>query len=122
MVDFDNPLQTWTARFARDGYLFGEEPNAFLRSNGHRFHAGDSVLCVADGEGRNSVWLAERGCRVTAFDFASNAIDKARQLAARRGVGGQLRRTAEMAEAVIPDQVEGMAGGPAGDGAERVGE
>ena len=58
MVDFDNPLQTWTARFARDGYLFGEEPNAFLRSNGHRFHAGDSVLCVADGEGRNSVWLA----------------------------------------------------------------
>jgi len=87
MVDFDNPLQTWTARFARDGYLFGEEPNAFLRSNGHRFHAGDSVLCVADGEGRNSVWLAERGCRVTAFDFASNAIDKARQLAARRGVG-----------------------------------
>jgi 2-polyprenyl-3-methyl-5-hydroxy-6-metoxy-1,4-benzoquinol methylase len=47
---------------------------------------GDSVLCVADGEGRNSVWLAEKGLKVTAFDFAPNAVEKARRLAARRNV------------------------------------
>ena len=47
---------------------------------------GQSVLCVADGEGRNSVWLAERGLRVTAFDFAPNAVEKARRLARQRNV------------------------------------
>jgi len=86
MPDFDNPLQTWTARFAREGYLFGEEPNTFLRNHAQFLSAGDSVLCVADGEGRNSVWLAEKGLKVTAFDFAPNAVEKAQRLAARRNV------------------------------------
>lgn len=45
-----------------------------------------SILSVADGEGRNSVWLAEQGLRVTAMDGAPNAVDKARRLAAERGV------------------------------------
>ncbi|HXX85967.1 MAG TPA: class I SAM-dependent methyltransferase [Casimicrobiaceae bacterium] len=86
MPDFDNPLQTWIARFARDDFLFGEEPNAFLRREAHRLPKGGSVLCVADGEGRNSVWLAEQGFKVTAFEFAPNAVDKARRLASRRNV------------------------------------
>jgi len=70
MAGFDSPLETWNARFAREDYLFGEEPNAFLRTQAHWLPPGGSVLCVADGEGRNSVWLAEQGFRVTAFDFA----------------------------------------------------
>lgn len=90
MAGFDNPLATWTARFASEGYLFGEEPNAFLTMQAHRLEPGSSVLCVADGEGRNSVWLAERGLAVTAFDFASNAVAKARRLAERRGVSVNL--------------------------------
>jgi len=84
MTGFDNPLETWNARFAREGFLFGEEPNAFLRTQAHRLQPGGSVLCVADGEGRNSVWLAEHGFRVTAFDFAPNAVAKAKRLAQRR--------------------------------------
>jgi 2-polyprenyl-3-methyl-5-hydroxy-6-metoxy-1,4-benzoquinol methylase len=44
------------------------------------------VLCVADGEGRNGVWLAQQGHRVTAFDIAANGIAKARRLASQRGV------------------------------------
>jgi len=86
MAGFDNPHETWNARFAGSDYLFGEAPNAFLTCEAHWIPAGGSVLCVADGEGRNSVWLAERGLRVTAFDFAQNAVDKARQLAQRRNV------------------------------------
>jgi cyclopropane fatty-acyl-phospholipid synthase-like methyltransferase len=86
MPAFDNPLQTWTGRFARDGYLFGETPNSFLTREAHRITAGSAVLCVADGEGRNSVWLAEQGMRVTAFDFAANAVEKAWRLAERRHV------------------------------------
>jgi SAM-dependent methyltransferase len=84
MAGFDNPLETWNARFAREDFLFGEDPNAFLRAQAHRLRPGDSVLCVADGEGRNSVWLAEQGFNVTAFDFAPNAVAKAKRLAQRR--------------------------------------
>src|SRR5208337_2057474 len=86
MAGFDNPLETWNALFARDDFHFGEEPNAFLRAQAHRMRHGSSVLCVADGEGRNSVWLAEQGFQVTAFDFAPNAVAKAKRLAQRRNV------------------------------------
>ena len=77
---------TWNARFAGEGFLFGEEPNAFLRAQAHWLGPGDSLLCVADGEGRNSVWLAQQGYTVTAFDFAPNAVAKAKTLAQRRDV------------------------------------
>lgn len=86
MADFEKPLETWNARFARDDYLFGEEPNAFLRKHAHFLTPGSAVLCVADGEGRNGVWLAEQGHRVTSFDFAPNALAKAKRLAQRRNV------------------------------------
>ena len=66
--------------------MFGEEPNVFLCNQAHWLRKGDSVLCVADGEGRNSVWLAAQGHSVTAFDFAPNAVVKAKRLAERRAV------------------------------------
>jgi cyclopropane fatty-acyl-phospholipid synthase-like methyltransferase len=92
MATFDNPRDTWNERFADPDYLFGEEPNAFVRATALRYvKSGQTVLCVADGEGRNSVWLAEQGLRVTAFDFAANAVDKARALAKRRGVNADHR-------------------------------
>ena len=86
MANFENPQQTWNERYASSDYLFGESPNEFVRAAASHLADGQSVLCVADGEGRNSVWLAERGLQVTAFDFASNAVDKARRLAQRRNV------------------------------------
>ncbi len=76
----------WNERYVGDEYLYGESPNAFLRANAHRLVAGQSALCVADGDGRNSVWLGEQGLAVTAFDFAEAAIAKSRRLATRRGV------------------------------------
>ena len=86
MSGFDNPLQTWNARYGREDYHFGEAPNAFLRDHAQLLAAGQSALCVADGEGRNSVFLAERGVAVTAFDFSPVAVAKAQRLAAARGV------------------------------------
>lgn len=67
-------------------YIFGTGPNAFLFSNRARFHAGQRALCVADGEGRNSVWLAAQGLEVSAFDVSPVGVAKARRLAAERGV------------------------------------
>jgi SAM-dependent methyltransferase len=79
-------LERWEARFSAPGYLFGTEPNAFLASQAHRLAAGQTALAIADGEGRNGVWLAEQGLDVLAIDFAPTAIAKARALAAERGV------------------------------------
>ena len=88
---FSDPAGTWNQRFAADGYLFGTEPNAWLREHAGVWHTGQHVLCVADGEGRNSVWLAGRGLRVSAFDIAEVGLAKARRLAAARGVAVDFR-------------------------------
>jgi len=83
---FANPRETWDERFARDDYIFGTAPNVFLASQRSRLAAGQRALCIADGEGRNSVWLAQQGLLVTAFDIAPRGVEKARALAAQAGV------------------------------------
>jgi SAM-dependent methyltransferase len=82
MSDFGH----WETRFSRPDYLFGTAPNAFLAAQQHRLKPGGKALAVADGEGRNGVWLAQQGLNVTAIDFSPTALDKARKLAAERGV------------------------------------
>ena len=76
----------WDARYAQPGFLFGEAPNAFLLNQRSRLRPGWSALAIADGEGRNGVWLAEQGLRVHAIDASGVALEKSRQLAAHRGV------------------------------------
>lgn len=79
-------IAAWEARFAGQGYLFGEEPNQFLVRVADRLPAGGRVLCVADGEGRNGSWLAAQGFEVTAFDGSQVATEKAHVLDRARGV------------------------------------
>lgn len=79
-------MSIWNQRYAGDEYHFGTEPNAFLVSQRARLNPGMDCLAVADGEGRNGVWLAEQGLNVLSLDSSSVAVDKARLLAQRRGV------------------------------------
>jgi cyclopropane fatty-acyl-phospholipid synthase-like methyltransferase len=79
-------LQRWQSRFGTPGYIFGKEPNAFLKAQAHRLRPGGRALSIADGEGRNGVWLAEQGLDVLAVDFSPLALEKSRALAAERGV------------------------------------
>jgi SAM-dependent methyltransferase len=76
----------WNTRFAGDDFLFGTEPNQWLREHVAILPPGGRVLCVADGEGRNSVFLARCGFVVDAFDISNVAIAKAQQFAAASGV------------------------------------
>jgi SAM-dependent methyltransferase len=78
-------LDRWNRRFSSEEYEFGTEPNAFLASQKPLLARGMRALCVADGEGRNSVWLAAQGLEVTAFDFSPVGIAKAKKLAERSG-------------------------------------
>jgi len=79
-------LERWQTRFSAPGYAFGKEPNAFLKAQAHLLRPGQCALSVADGEGRNGVWLAEQGLDVLAIDFSEAGLAKARALAAERGV------------------------------------
>lgn len=76
----------WDERYAKPGFLFGTEPADFLKKHGTRLVPRSRVLCVADGEGRNSVWLAGQGHKVTAFDASEVGVQKAQKLAAKRNV------------------------------------
>lgn len=86
MPDFDDARSFWDARFRAPEYIFGRTPNVFLEGHAGLLPDGARVLDVACGEGRNAVWLAQRGCRVTGVDISPLALDKARRLATDAGV------------------------------------
>jgi 2-polyprenyl-3-methyl-5-hydroxy-6-metoxy-1,4-benzoquinol methylase len=83
---FTDAAEHWNRRFEGEDYMFGTEPNLWLREHAGAWRAGDRILSVADGEGRNSVWLAQQGFAVDAFDVATVGVAKARKLALSRGV------------------------------------
>jgi SAM-dependent methyltransferase len=78
--------ERWEKRFAVPDYVFGTEPNAFLKSQAAALPKSGTALAVADGEGRNGVWLAEHGLDVLSIDWSPTALGKAQALARRRGV------------------------------------
>lgn len=75
----------WDSRYEARPWLWRTEPNVFLVSEVGDMTPG-RALDVACGEGRNAVWLAERGWQVDAVDFSAVAIERARKLAEERGV------------------------------------
>jgi len=79
-------IAEWERKFAGAEYEFGTAPNAFLVREAPRIVMPGDVLCIADGEGRNSTWLAEQGHRVHAVEASLNAIAKAQAHAGSRGV------------------------------------
>jgi 2-polyprenyl-3-methyl-5-hydroxy-6-metoxy-1,4-benzoquinol methylase len=82
----------WNARYAEPGYAYGTEPNAFLVSQRGLLKAGMTALAVADGEGRNGVWLAQQGLEVLSVDASEIGLRKAVELAADRGVALRTER------------------------------
>jgi cyclopropane fatty-acyl-phospholipid synthase-like methyltransferase len=89
-MSFTNATQFWNERFDKKEFIFGKEPNEYLvEQSSHYLKPNSSVLCIADGEGRNGVWLAKQGMRVTGFDVSDIALAKANQLAADNEVNIQ---------------------------------
>jgi 2-polyprenyl-3-methyl-5-hydroxy-6-metoxy-1,4-benzoquinol methylase len=86
MSGFNNPAETWNKRFAGADYIFGTQANTWLTRQASHLPQSGRVLAVADGEGRNSVWLAQQGYEVDAFDIADIGVEKARKLASTSGV------------------------------------
>lgn len=82
-------MNFWDQNFSVSGYKYGTAPNAFLVEQAHRLSPRSEVLVPGDGEGRNSVWLAQQGHRATAMDSSSVGLQKAQALALQRGVALQ---------------------------------
>lgn len=78
-------MSFWDQRYSEDGFAYGEQPNDFVREQANKIAPGP-VLCIAEGEGRNAVFLAERGLQVHAMDLSPVGLEKAQALAARHGV------------------------------------
>ena len=85
MNEAPTPRSMWEQRYGTDEYLFGTEPNEFLRTSVSLLPTG-SVLCLAEGEGRNAVFLAECGFDVHSVDLTEAGVAKTRRLAEGRGV------------------------------------
>lgn len=77
---------SWDERFAREEYVYGKKPNAFLVRQMAELAPGSRVLVPGDGEGRNGVWLARQGMRVLSVDSSSVGLAKTRRLADDCGV------------------------------------
>jgi len=82
----NSEYERWEKRFSVRDYVFGTAPNVFLESQAALLPKSGTALAVADGEGRNGVWLAERGLDVLSIDWSPTALLKAQALAQLRGV------------------------------------
>ncbi len=78
--------QFWDKRYSAAEFVYGTAANAFLVQSVGHFMPGARVLCLADGEGRNGVWLAQQGFAVTTLDLSAQGVNKARRWAAQVGV------------------------------------
>ncbi|MCZ2259299.1 class I SAM-dependent methyltransferase [Sporosarcina sp. G11-34] len=76
---------SWHERFSTEEYIYGKEPNGFVVEAAKMLPKGN-VLCIAEGEGRNSVYLASLGFDVTAWDYAPAGLEKTQRLADEKGV------------------------------------
>jgi len=75
----------WDQRYDTEEYVYGRKPNEFLVGVSGQIRQG-RVLCLAEGEGRNAVYLATLGHRVLAVDSSSVGLKKAKLLAAESNV------------------------------------
>ncbi len=99
----------WEERFDNPEYIFGTEPAQFLLDHREYLRPGQRALSVADGEGRNSVFMAQQGVQVSALEFAPSAIRKARALALARQVDVDFHNV-DVLNYDWPDQYDLVAG------------
>jgi len=78
-------MNKWDQRYSEEGFAYGMEANSFLKDNGHLFPDNGNILCIAEGEGRNSLFLLENGHEVHGIDLSIVGKEKAQKLASENG-------------------------------------
>ncbi|WP_022701134.1 SAM-dependent methyltransferase [Oceanicaulis alexandrii] len=85
-------IRIWDERFSTDEYVYGTAPNDFLVRVADQLPGQSRILAIADGEGRNGVWLAKQGHNVHSVDGSRIALEKARALAQQAEVSIELEQ------------------------------
>jgi len=85
--------ELWNKKFSRDGFLYGEEPNSFIKENSYLFEKNSKVLCLGEGEGRNALFLAKKGLHVEALDASDVGLKKLQKRALEESVAITIRHT-----------------------------
>lgn len=93
----------WNERFNTTEYMYGEEPNAFIKKFAFQLDGLKNVAAFAEGEGRNAVFLAKLGHDVTAFDYAASGLQKTVQLAQKNNVEVKTVQV-DLLEGSVPDE------------------
>lgn len=93
----------WDKSFSREEYIYGKEPNVFLEEMSDIFPSESRIACLAEGEGRNAVFLAQRGYHVTAYDHSQVGLDKTKKLAESKGVSVE-RELIDLTEERLPEE------------------
>ncbi|ACA38983.1 class I SAM-dependent methyltransferase [Lysinibacillus sphaericus] len=86
-------MNTWNRRFLGSEYVYGEQPNAFIKDYVNYLKECPNIAAYAEGEGRNAVFLASMGHTVTAYDYAQSGLTKTEQLALKHYVSVQTMLT-----------------------------
>lgn len=100
-------MSMWDTRYAAEEYAFGTQPNDFLVEARDFLPSGGHVVSLGEGEGRNGVWLAEQGFRVTAIDGSAVGLAKAARLAESRGVTLETL-SGDLAEVALPENADAI--------------
>ncbi|CUS48875.1 MAG: Tellurite resistance protein TehB [Idiomarinaceae bacterium HL-53] len=80
-------MNPWDERFKEESYFYGETPNDFIKKIANTIPPNSHILCLAEGEGRNAVYLATLGHQVTALDISTEGLKKTELLAKKHNVG-----------------------------------
>lgn len=85
--------ELWNDKFSRDGFLYGLEVNNFIKDNTHLVSKDARVLCLGEGEGRNAIYFAKKGCHVEALDASDIGLKKLHKEAEAQNVSVTTRHT-----------------------------
>ncbi|ALQ68363.1 class I SAM-dependent methyltransferase [Bacillus thuringiensis] len=90
----------WNDRYKSDEYFYGEEPNAFIKEQVFRLTNHNKVIAFAEGEGRNAVFLARQGHKVTAIDYSKDGLEKTKKLAMKHNVDVHTKKVDLLADSL----------------------
>ncbi|PGB02446.1 class I SAM-dependent methyltransferase [Bacillus toyonensis] len=90
----------WNNRYKSDEYFYGEEPNTFIKEQAFRLANHNKVIAFAEGEGRNAVFLARKGHKVTAIDYSEDGLEKTKKLAEKHNVNVHTKKVDLLADSL----------------------
>lgn len=96
----------WNEFFNSKEYMYGEEPNVFIQQHAFRLEKSQKVIAFAEGEGRNAVFLAKRGHKITAIDYADSGLQKTKKLAQKYAVDVRTKKVDLLVDSVPSEKYD----------------